>query len=48
MVELLHRHGAGAARGLFLGLPPDRAPSHPEALEAAARLAVVRFRLNGR
>lgn len=43
--ELVRRHGPRAARRLFLGLPPDRAPTHAEALEAAERLAVVRFRL---
>jgi hypothetical protein len=43
--EMVVRHGPRAARRLFLGLPADRAPSYAEALEAAGRLAVVRFRL---
>jgi hypothetical protein len=43
--ELVRRHGPRTARTLYLGLPPDRAPTSAEALEAAGRLAVVRFRL---
>jgi hypothetical protein len=43
--ELVRRYGPRAAGGLFLGLPPDRAPSHAEAMDVAGRTAVVRFRL---
>jgi hypothetical protein len=42
--ELVRRFGPRAARVLFLGLPPRRAPSAAEALEAARRAAVIRFR----
>jgi hypothetical protein len=43
--ELVRRHGPRAARRLFLGLPADRMPTRTEVLDAAGRLAVVRFRL---
>lgn len=45
--ELVGRQGPRAARRLFLGLPAERAPTHTEALEAAGRLAAVRFHLEG-
>jgi hypothetical protein len=45
--ELVRRHGPRAVRALFLGLPPDRAPSRAEAMDVAGRTAVVRFRLKG-
>jgi hypothetical protein len=44
--ELVRRFGPRAARVLFLGLPTRRAPSDTEALEAARRAAVIRFRPN--
>jgi hypothetical protein len=43
--ELVRRRGPRAARRLFLGLPTDRPPTHAEALDAASRIAAVRFRL---
>lgn len=43
--DVVRRHGPRAARRLYLGLPPDRPPSRAEALRAAGRTAVVRFRL---
>jgi hypothetical protein len=43
--ELVRRHGPRAARRLFLGLPADRVPTRSEMLDAAGRLAAVRFQL---
>lgn len=45
--ELVRRKGPGAVRDPFLGLPRDRLPTHDEALAAADKARIVRFRQTG-